>query len=202
MIKYITAEEFNNTNWESLQDKPFEDEWSRYLIKCLLEKYSPNVKSIYEYKGNNCLDLKLTMESKSHIGIEIKYRKDMSNKYPSHLINIEKYNSIVKKINAKTIQGATLISIWYDGIIWTSDITSNYTIEKHWQNKTTNVSERTDGKKELKDCICYKPGNVFYFCYEADEELNQYTPVFSLEPINVYELNKQLEESVKPEPLF
>ena len=47
MYKYITAEQFNQANWQNLQDKPFEDSWSRYIMKELFNKYSPKVKSIF-----------------------------------------------------------------------------------------------------------------------------------------------------------
>lgn len=191
MFTYITAEQFNQENWTKLQDKPFADDWSRYIIKCLLNQYSPNVKSIFEYQGNSCLDLKLTMANKTHLGIEIKFRKDYSTTYPSHLINEEKYFSICKRADRKWIQGAVLASIWYDGVIWCSNIFGEHTIEQHLQNQTTNVSKQTDGKPVWKDCHCYKPQNVFYFCYELDSETNQYTPYFSTEPIDVNQLNKQ-----------
>ena len=193
MFTYITAEQFNQLNWNKLQDKPFADSWSRYIIKCLLSKYSPNTKSIYEYQGNVCLDLKLTMENKTHLGIEIKFRKDTSNTYPSHLINEEKFLGICKRIDKKYIQSAVLTSIWYNGVIWCSDIFGEHTVEQHLQNQTTNVSKYTDGKPVWKDCYCYKPQQVFYFCYEVDSETGLYTPYFSTEPIDVNMLNKQAE---------
>lgn len=202
MFKYISAEQFNQTNWQNLQNKPFEDEWSRLIIKALLNKYSPKVKSIYEYKGNSCLDLKLTMANKTHTGIEIKFRKEAANTYPTHLINDEKFLAICKKRDKKWIQEAFLTSIWSNGIIWVSSIFGDFVIEQHYQNKTTNVSATTDYKKEWKTCYCYKPEKVFYFCYEWDDELNQYMPYFSTEPINVAELNRLAEEQTKPDPLF
>ena len=191
MFKYISAENFNQINWQNLQNKPFEDSWSRLIIKNLLGKYSPAVKSIFEYQGNNCLDLKLTMANKTHNGFEIKFRKETSNTYPSHLINDEKFLSICKRRDKKWIQGAFLASIWYDGVIWVSNIFGDYEVEQHLQNKTTNVSKTTDYLKEWKTCYCYKPEKVFYFCYEYDDELNQYMPYFSTEPIDVAQLNKE-----------
>lgn len=203
MYKYITAEQFNKANWQNLQDKPFEDEWSRFIIKQLFAKYSPNVKSVYDYTGNSCLDLKLTMKSKNHIGIEIKFRSDLSTKYPSHMINHDKWQSILKRMNNKWIQQAYLTTIWYNGVIWCSDIFGeNDSFETHLQNKTTNVSATTDYNKVWKDGHYYKPEKVFYFCYEYDDELNQYMPYFSTEPINVAELNRLAEEQTKPDPLF
>lgn len=201
MFTYITAEQFNQNNWQNLQDKPFKDDWSRYIIKCLLNKYSPNTKSIFEYTGNNCLDLKLTMQNKLHFGVEIKFRSEPSNTYPSHLINDEKFFSICKRADKKWIQGAFLMSVWYDGVIWCSNIFGEHTVEQHLQNKTTNVSYKTDGKQVWKDCYCYEPQQVFYFCYEYDPELNQYTPYFSTEPIDVAQLNKEA-EGLASCPLF
>lgn len=202
MYKYVSAQEFNQANWELLQDKPFEDEWSRYIVKQLFAKYSPNVKSIFEYKGNNCLDLKLTMANKNHIGIEIKFRSDLSTKYPSHLINDDKWQRIAVRMDKKWIQAAHLATIWYDGVIWVSDIFGQHELENHLQNRTTNVSITTDYYKQWKECHCYKPENIFYFCYEWDDEINQYMPYFSTEPINVAELNRLTEEQTKPDPLF
>lgn len=193
MYKYITAEQFNQANWQNLQSKPFEDSWSRYLMKELFNKYSPYVKSVYEYQGNSCLDLKLTMNNKTHTGIEIKFRKEKSDTYSSHLINDQKFFSICKRADRKWIQAAYLSSIWYDGVIWVSNIFGEYEVEQHLQNKTTNVSATTDYKKELKTCYCYKPQNVFYFCYEYDDELNKYIPYFSTEPIDVAQLNREAE---------
>lgn len=201
MFKYVTAEQFNQANWQNLKDKPFKDDWSRYVIKSLLNQYSQNVKSVFEYKGCNCLDLKLTMVNKTHLGVEIKFRSETSNTYESHLINDEKFFSICKRADRKWINGALLTTIWYDGVIWCSDIFGEYTVEQHLQNKTTNVSYKTDGHKEWKNCYCYKPQQVFYFCYEYDEELNQYTPYFSTEPIDVNQLNKEA-EGLASCPLF
>lgn len=132
MFTYITAEQFNQMNWNKLQDKPFADGWSRYIIKSLLAKYSPNTKSIYEYQGNNCLDLKLTMQNGSHLGIEIKFRKDPSTTFPSHLINSEKFEAICRRMDKKLIQGAFLTSVWYDGVIWCSNIVGEHTVEQHF----------------------------------------------------------------------
>lgn len=203
MYKYITAQQFNQVNWKQLQDKPFEDKWSRFIIKQLFAKYSPKVKSIYDYTGNSCLDLKLTMENKTHIGIEIKFRSFTSKTYSSHMINQDKWERILVRMNRRWIQQAYLTTIWYDGVIWCSDIFGkNDSLETHRQNKTTNVSATTDGEKEWKDGHYYKPENVFYFCYEWDDELNQYMPYFSTEPINVAELNRLAEEQTKPDPLF
>lgn len=193
MFTYITAEQFNQANWQNLQSKPFEDEWSRLIIKALLNKYSPKVKSVYEYQGNSCLDLKLTMENKTHIGVEIKFRKEAANTYPTHLINDEKFFAICRRADKKWIQGAFLTSIWSNGTIWVSNIFGEYEVEQHLQNKTTNVSATTDYKKEWKTCYCYKPQNVFYFCYEYDDELNKYIPYFSTEPIDVAQLNREAE---------
>lgn len=193
MFKYITAEQFNQANWQNLQSKPFEDSWSRFIMKELFNKYSPDVKSIHEFTGNSCLDLKLTMANKTHTGIEIKFRKEKSDTYTSHLINEEKFFSICKRADKKWIQAAYLSSIWYDGIIWVSDIFGEYEVEQHLQNKTTNVSATTDYKKEWKTCYCYKPQNIFYFCYEYDVELNKYVPYFSTEPIDVAQLNREAE---------
>lgn len=193
MFKYITAEQFNQTNWQNLQNKPFEDGWSRYIMKELFNKYSPNVKSIFEYQGKNCLDLKLTMNNNTHTGIEIKFRKEKSGTYQSHIINEEKFLGICKRADKKWIQTAYLSSIWWDGVIWISNIFGDYELEQHLQNKTTNVSATTDYKKEWKTCYCYKPQNIFYFCYEWDDELNKYIPYFSTEPINVEQLNKEAE---------
>lgn len=202
MYTYYTAQEINQKYWESFtKDKPFEDQWSRDLIKHLLTTFGQNYKSVYEYQGNNCLDLKLTMSNKSHTGIEIKFRADSSNKYPSHLINEEKFNSISNKRNKGIIQGAYLATIWYDGVIWISDVFGNFEIEQHLQNRTTNVSYTTDGKKEWKSCYCYKPNLVYYFCYEVDEETKQITPIFSKEPFNVPEMNRKAQE-IKSIPLF
>lgn len=201
MFKYISAEQFNQANWQNLQNKPFEDSWSRLIIKALLDKYSPKVKSIYDYQGNSCLDLKLTMNDKTHNGFEIKFRKEPSTTYSTHLINEEKFFSICKRVDKKWIQGAFLSSIWYDGVIWISNILGEYEVEQHLQNKTTNVSEKTDYQKQWKTCYCYKPESVFYFCYEYDDELNQYIPYFSTEPIDVEQLNKEA-EGLASCPLF
>jgi len=110
------------------------------------------------------------MSNNTHNGIEIKFRKEAANTYPTHLINEEKFLSICKKRDKKWIQGAYLTSIWSNGIIWVSDIFGEHTVEQHLQNRTTNVSSTTDGKKEWKSCYCYKPNLVYYFCYEVDEE--------------------------------
>ncbi len=193
MYKYITAEQFNQANWQNLQDKPFEDGWSRYIMKELFNKYSPKVKSVFEYQGNSCLDLKLTMENNTHTGIEIKFRKEISSTYSSHLINDQKFFAICRRADKKWIQAAYLSSIWYDGVIWVSNIFGEHEVEQHFQNKTTNVSATTDYKKEWKTCYCYKPQNVFYFCYEYDDELNQYMPYFSTDPIDVAQLNREAE---------
>lgn len=193
MFKYITAEQFNQANWQNLQSKPFEDSWSRLIVKNLLNIYAPAVKSIHEYQGNSCLDLKLTMNDKTHNGVEIKFRKEPSTTYESHLINDEKFLSICKRRDKKWIQGAFLFSIWYDGVVWVSNIFDNFEIEQHFQNRTTNVSATTDYRKEWKTCYCYKPEKVFYFCYEYDDELNQYKPYFSTEPIDVAKLNNEAE---------
>ena len=47
MYKYITAEQFNQANWENLQSKPFEDSWSRYLMKELFNKYYGEYYSLF-----------------------------------------------------------------------------------------------------------------------------------------------------------
>jgi hypothetical protein len=98
-------------------------------MKELFNKYSPDVKSVFEYQGNSCLDLKLTMANKTHTGIEIKFRKEKSDTYPSHLINDEKFFAICKRADKKWIQAAYLSSIWYDGVIWVSNIFGEYEVE-------------------------------------------------------------------------
>lgn len=202
MNVYYSATQVNQKNWELFQDKPMADEWSRKIVIKLLEQFcGDKYKSIYASKGNCCYDLKLTMNNKSHTALEIKFRSERSDRYPSHLINKEKWDGLVKKYNNRIIQDAYVITIWSDGVIHISNAFRNYTMEQHWQNQTTNVSGKTDGKKVLKDCMCYKAETVFYLAYEADPETAELEPILSRQPINVAQLNEDAQK-IKCIPLF
>lgn len=202
MLTYVSAQQVNQAYWTKFQDKPFADEWSRMIIKKLLEQYCKDkYRSIYEAKGNICYDLKLTMTNKTHTAIEIKFRSDLSTKYPSHLINMDKYAGLVEKANKGIIESAYLTTIWYDGVIHISNVFGEHMVEEHWQNKTTNVSDFTDGKKVLKQCACYQKQVEFYFCYECDPETGALSPYFSREPINIAKLNYEAKQT-KSIPLF
>ena len=114
---------------------------------------------------------------------------------------MDKYAGLVEKANKGIIQSAYLITIWYDGVIHISNVFGEHTVEEHWQNQTTNVSDFTDGKKVLKQCACYKKQFEFYFCYECDPETGQTIPYFSREPINIAKLNYEAKQT-KSIPLF
>ena len=114
---------------------------------------------------------------------------------------MDKYAGLVEKANKGIIQSAYLITLWYDGVIHISNVFGEHTVEEHWQNQTTNVSDFTDGKKVLKQCACYKKEFEYYFCYEYDQETGEINPYFSREPINIAKLNYEAKQT-KSIPLF
>lgn len=190
MKRFITAQEFNNANWKKFQDKPMQDEWSRYIVRQLINHFiSHKVEELQDTVGNICFDLRLRSKEGIYYGLEVKFRKDLSTAYPTHLMNKTKYDWFCRYRNDGTIQDGYLITIWYDGVIHISHVFDNYIKEKHNQNITTNVSKATDYRKELKDCYCYKKEVEFFFCYEYDAFTNKTMLHFSKEPIDVDALN-------------
>lgn len=188
--RYISSIDFNNKNWDKLQEKSMQDDWSRFLIKSLMNKYISNkLDSVQDTVGNICFDLRVRSKLGIYYGMEVKFRKDMSTKYKTHLMNKTKYVWFNKYRDAGVIQDGYLFTIWYDGVISVSHVFENYIVEQHLQNKTTNVSATTDYTKELKDCYCYNKEFEFYFCYEYDEFTKTLRPYFSKEPIDINALN-------------
>lgn len=192
MKTYYSATEFNNKYWQSFQDKPFKDEWSRNLIKRLLGTLQLegliNYNSIEDTEGNICYDLLVTNADGTKTAIEIKFRSQTSSTFQSHFINSDKFDRIQLRKERGEFDKAFLYTIWYDGAVWISNIFGQHTIETHLQNKTTNVSVITDGDKGDKEGHYYIPQQKFYFCYEVSDKT---IALFFREPVKQESIDRK-----------
>ena len=199
-MKYYSAIEFNNMYWSTFQNKPFQDKWSRDLVKNLLRTLKASniidFTDIKDTEGNICYDLLVTNADGTKTAIEIKFRSKTSNAYPSHMINSDKYERLQVRRDRGEFQKAFLYSIWYDGAVWISNIFGPSDVETHLQNKTTNVSKLTDGQKDDKEGHYYKPQQVFYFCYEVGDTTQA---LFFKKPISQEAINKKNEMTNAPQ---
>lgn len=191
MRHYFTAAEFNQYNNIVLSDKPMEDEHSRNVIEKLLQEHLPYKKLRYS-KGKCYYDLMMTKTDNTKSALEIKYRYE--NHYDTMIINDEKYKSFYKNVSEGKIKDGHLFTMWNDGQIWVSNILAEHETGWRLQNETTNVSNKTDGKKVWKLCHFYKPQTIWYYAYFYDWEEGKYEPIFSSEPIDIKKLEDKYNE--------
>lgn len=188
MRHYFTVAEFNQSCKQELSNKPMEDAHSRYVIETLFQEHLPH-KKIRHSKGNCYYDIMLTKNDKTKAAIEIKYRYE--NHYDTMLINDQKYQSFQKNKDAGKIKEGHLFTMWNDGEIWVSNVFVEHETGWRLQNETTNVSDKTDGKKVWKLCHFYKPQTIWYLVYFYDYEENRWKPIFSREPIDIKKLEDE-----------
>lgn len=134
--RFYTLAEYNNINAAKL--KPFEDQWGRDIIYAALQNCSASpIKEFQQNatlsasKGNCYYDLLMTLENGEKYVIEVKYRgNDFDSKsFPTHLINVEKFQSFYKALVNKEITNGLVCSIWSDGVIWFSHMGKYSSIE-------------------------------------------------------------------------
>lgn len=198
MKNFYTLKEFNNL-YKDQMTRSFEDHIGRNIAKALyISQYKIDPDKFLFSTGNLCWDL-----SFDKTAVEVKYRYFTSDRFSTHLVNIEKYYWMRKYIDEGKFDYAYLVSIWEDGVIWVSNmLDKNTKFEVHYQNKTTQVSSRTDGKKVPKECIVYEPEEkyniVMHFIQNTGTELDgEWRPIIRKEKIDIEELEENWNNRLK-----
>lgn len=92
MKKFISIAEYNELCKTQL-NRPFEDKWSREIAEAVILKFA-NINSddvITESEGECFYDILVSRSNGLRFAEEVKYRSETSLRYPTHLINIEKF---------------------------------------------------------------------------------------------------------------
>lgn len=198
MKKFISIAEYNEIYKDQLT-RAFEDKWSREIAKAVILKFA-NINSddvLIESEGECFYDILVSRSNGVKFAEEVKYRSYTSLKYPTHLINIEKFQSYTNALNNNLCCSGDLISIWSDGVVWQTNLGEEKQFRQLYQNETTHVDAATDGKKVLKWCVLYKPDHICYVCAEWNGV--KYVPYLSDKQIDVDKLNKDYENKTSIE---
>lgn len=194
MKQYYTLEQFNQIFKEKLNEHSFEDGWSRTIVKKLLkDHFITETDIIQDTIGKKWDDLVVNTE-KGNIGVEVKYR--YAGRYDTHIVNNgpnpedRKYDGYLNAIKRGDVKRGVIISIWWYGEIWLTNMANVDHIDTKRQNISTNADKRTDGIKTEKINVHFKPDVKYYICIVCDDRNNICEPYISKTPIDVNELNR------------
>ena len=199
-MQYLTYSDFTR-NYFQRQERYDCDKLSRNIIKMFLIAIGVSEADITLTEGNNCSDINFKHNDCMFLS-EIKERYSYnSDAFTDHIVEKIKVQSLVNKKKNYEKCKLSLFSLYNDGVIKiTEDIEKNVLgITKTFAPKTTMLDDNTMVEKEF---VSIKPEKQVYFAIAFDSNLNQYKPVFSMEPIDVNKLNIVLDgpsftESVK-----
>lgn len=172
-------------------DKP-----AREVLKCFLIAMGVNPGTIYQSEGNCSYDLLYEMDGVKY-AVEVKDRRFESTKYSDHCIEDIKLSSLMNRKKKGEFQKIWLASVFTDGVLAIAkDIDSPQSVKGSQTlscPKTTTLGDNTLIPKHL---LFYEQQFKYYFCIAITDN-NELIPHFDKKPINLEQLNFNLQYKVE-----
>ena len=202
ITQYISFNDYkSNINLDGFDvDKP-----AREILKCFLIAMGVKADTIYQSVGNCSYDLLYEMDGVKY-AVEVKDRRFESTKYSDHCIEDIKLASLIQRKKKGEFQKIWLASVFTDGVLAIAkDIDSPQSVKGSQTlpcPKTTTLGDNTLVPKHL---LFYNQQFKYFFCL-AVTDTGEIIPHFDKEPINILQLNANLQykvsEITEPGKLF
>lgn len=192
IVKYVSYQDYkSNINLTGFDvDKP-----AREILKCFLIAMGVNDDTIYQSEGNCSYDLLYEMDGVKY-AVEVKDRRFESTKYSDHCIEDIKLSSLMARKKKGEFQKIWLCTVFTDGVLTIAkDIDSPQSVKGSQTlscPKTTTLGDNTLIPKHL---LFYNQQFKYFFCIAITDN-NELIPHFDKEPVNVQQLNFNLQYKV------
>ena len=202
ITQYISFNDYKtNINLDGFDvDKP-----SREVLKCFLIAMGVNPDTIYQSEGNCSYDLLYEKDGVKY-AVECKDRRFESTKYSDHCIEAVKLSALINRKKKFEFDKIWLVSTFTDGVlVIAKDIDQKENIKEAKSLSCPKTTTLNDHSTVTKHLIFYNQQFKYYFCL-AVTDTGEIIPHFDKEPINILQLNANLQykvdEITEPTRLF
>lgn len=198
---FYTVDEYNHLDAANLLGEKYNDRQGRDIVIKLFEQYAKDKNAKYDESEDKSYCDIMQRSNIGNIAIEVKHRFDKC--YPTMIIDKVKFDRFEYNLKKGAIQLGITITIWPNGKIWITDVKHYAYTHWGWYNKTTNANDATDGEKEWKEVVHYKPQMRFYLYMFFDEQAKKWVPIIRAQETTVEELEDEWKkENNKSKELF